>query len=110
MQGSEEALLHAGEREEGHGGGDADIDADVSGDNLEAEVTGGLATAGVEAGSVAERAGVDPVDRRVEGRDVGDREDGAEDLGLGQGIVGLDPVEDGGPDKISPPFGPATVG
>src|SRR6185436_3620071 len=50
---AEEGFVPAGEGEPGHGGGDADVDADHAGVEVVLELAGGVAVAGEDGGAVA---------------------------------------------------------
>src|SRR6478736_371362 len=53
---AEEGAVPAGEREPGHRGGHADVDADHAGVEMPLELAGGVAAAGEDGGAVAEIA------------------------------------------------------
>src|SRR6266542_3789010 len=91
---AEEGVLPAGEREEGDGGGNADVDADHADLDVVAEATDRRAGLGEDRHAVAEATGVDDLDRLVERGDVDHAEHGPEDLLLRDGHLGLDVVED----------------
>src|ERR1700722_11924590 len=56
VEGAEERFVPAGEGEPGHGGGDADVDADHAGVETHFEFAGEVAAVGENAGAVAVRA------------------------------------------------------
>src|SRR5258706_9285563 len=95
----EEGLVPAGEGEPGHGGGDADVDADHAGVEVLLELPGGVAAAGEDGGAVAIGTAAADVQGLFERGGADDREDGAEDFLGGDFHAGLDAVDDGGAEE-----------
>src|SRR5947209_8463541 len=98
---AEEAFLPAAEREERHWGGDADIDADVAGPGLIAELAGGRAAAREKTGLVAVAAVIDQGDGFFDRLRVHQAEDGTEDLGLGDLAGWVHVVQEGREDEVT---------
>src|SRR5258706_7054603 len=96
---AEEGLVPAGEGKPGHGGGDADVDADHAGVEVLLELPGGVAAAGEDRGAVAIGAAAADVQGLFERGGADDGEDGAEDLLGGDFHAGLDAVDDGGSEE-----------
>ncbi len=99
MEVAEERRVPAAEREEGHGGGDADVDADHAGLDAVAEFTGGFAAAGEYGGAVAVGRRVGEFDGSVEVFHADDIEHRAEHLLLHRDHAGLHVIEDGRADE-----------
>src|SRR5579863_9282644 len=98
---AEETAFPAGEGEIGHGGGYADVDADVSCRGFVAETAGGRA-AGSEKGSlVAIRATLQEGDCFVHVSGVDQAEHGAENFRVGEFTRGGHTIENGGLHEIS---------
>src|SRR5690606_8323734 len=95
VQVTEEAVAPTREREERHGGSDAEVDADVACQRLMPEVPGRGARRGEDRGLVAEATVVDHGDGLVEARGVHQRQHGPEDLGGADGAARIDAVKDG---------------
>ena len=114
MEVAEEGLVPSAEGEEGHGGGDADVDADHAGLDAVAELAGCFAAAGEDGGAVAVDRGVGEIDRGVEVFHADDVEHGTEDFFPHGDHVGKNVVEDGGTDvetfRGGGDFGMASVG
>src|SRR5687768_7534750 len=96
VQVAEEGLVPAGEREPGHRGGDADVDADHAGVEVLLELAGGVAGTGEDARAVAVWALSADGEGFVEVGRADDGEDGAEDLVGGDAHGRVDAVDDGG--------------
>ena len=95
MEVAEEGLVPAAEGEEGHGGGDADIDADHAGLDAVAEFAGGFAASRENRGAVAVDRAVGQVDGGVEVFHADNIEHGSEDFFFHGDHVGEDVIEDG---------------
>src|SRR5882757_6539361 len=99
VQVPEEGLVPAGEGEPGHGGGDADVDADHAGVEVLLELPGGVAAAGEDGGAVAVGTAAADVEGLFERGGADDREDGAEDFVGGDLHARLDPIDDRGAEE-----------
>ena len=84
MKDAEETFFPAAEGEIGHGRGDADVDADISGGRFVAELAGGGAAGGEKRGLVAVGAAAEKFHGFVDGVGVNEAEDGAEDFCVGE--------------------------
>ena len=102
---AEEGALPSAEGVEGHGHGDGHVDADHAGLHAAAEVAGGVAVAGEDAGAVAVLVLVDELEGFFEVVDADDAEDRAEDLFLVDTHLGLDVVEEAGAEEKTVAFG-----
>ena len=96
---AEEGAFPAGEGKEGHGRGDADVDADHAGVDAGGIFAGGFAALGEDGGGVSEGGRVHQIDGAVERGHADDGEDGAEDFFAGDGHLQSDVVEDGGAEE-----------
>ena len=101
VQVSEERLLPAGEREEGHGRGHADIDADHADLDARGIFAGRFSVSGEDGRSVAEWRPVHQIDGGIEILDADHGEHRAEDLLARDGHVGRDVVENRGAEEVA---------
>src|SRR5580658_1367960 len=101
---AEEGTLPSAEGVEGHGHGDGHVDAYHADLYAAAEVAGGIAVAGENAGAVAVLVLVDEFEGLLEVVDADDAEDGAEDLFLVDTHLGLDVVEEAGTEEEAVTF------
>src|SRR6516225_2045216 len=95
MKNAEETFLPAVEREIGHGGGDADVDADVAGGRFVAEFAGRRAASREERSLIAIGALADKFDGLINVVRVNEAEDRAEDFGMCEGAGARHAVENG---------------
>src|SRR5580700_4634824 len=113
VKNAEETLFPAAKREIGHGRGDANVNADVSGRGFVAESAGGGAIGGEERGLIAIGAAAEEVHGFVHGGGVDQAEDGAEDFCIGELARRWQAVENRGSDEatgfVIGDFGVATV-
>jgi hypothetical protein len=93
---AEEGLVPAGEGEPGHGGGDADVDADHAGVEILFELAGGVAALGEDGGAVAVGAIAAYLQGGFEAVGADDGEDGAEDFFGGDTHGGFDAIDHAG--------------
>src|SRR5262249_49925062 len=94
VQVAEETPLPPAEREARDGRGDAEVDPDVSGLHLVAELPRGGPARREEAGLVPERGAIDEVDRLVDRADAEEAEHRAKDLGPRERALGRDVGKD----------------
>src|SRR4029077_3646790 len=101
MEDAEEAFFPSAKWEIGHGGGDADVDADVSRGRLVAEFARGGAARSKEGCLVAIGAAAEKFHGVVNGISVNQTKHGAEDLSIGKLACGRQVIQDRRREKIS---------
>ncbi len=101
MEGSEKAIFPAAEREVSHGGGDTDVDSDVTGGGFVTEAAGGDSAGGEDTSGVAVGASGDHGDGFVKIAGADEREHRAEDFGAAEFAIEGGIIEDGGIEEVA---------